>query len=227
MRQRIAISRVASVAFCVAITLSAIGVGQSLASGDGDLKQALSALQRHYQETKSFSAKFTEEIAPVGSPKRTRSGIVYFEKPGRMRWEFDEPSKELIVSDGTQLYNYDPDLNQVVEAPLAEALHSPGATEFLLGVGDVGKEFDASIIANKPADGLTHIRLTPKSGGNIVELGLASTNGDIQTIRVIDQLGDITSVKLSQIVNNSPLSASLFTFMPPAGADIVKPTQPK
>jgi len=41
-----------------------------------------------------------------------------------MRWEFAAPEVQTIVSDGEMLYSYDPDLNQVVEAPLKQALKS-------------------------------------------------------------------------------------------------------
>src|SRR6266481_9788400 len=65
-----------------------------------DLKQVLSRLQRHYRDTNSFSAKFNEEIATVGAPKRQRQGTVSFRKPGRMRWDFATPEVQTIVSDG-------------------------------------------------------------------------------------------------------------------------------
>jgi outer membrane lipoprotein carrier protein len=191
------------------------------------LKETLEGLQRHYRETKSFSAKFVEEISPVGAPKRTRTGTVYFRKPGQMRWEFEEPSKELIVSDGIDVYNYDPELNQVVEAPLAQALRSPGATEFLLGVGDITKDFNASLMADAPADGLTHLKLVPKKQGNTVELGLEAKSYNIESIRVIDQLGNVTALRFTDIASNGAIQDSIFKFTPPAGADIVHPTSPK
>ena len=210
----------------VALALSVAGLlayGPRVAYARGDtLAKALDGLQRHYRETRSFSAKFFEEISAVGAPKRTRTGTVYFLKPGRMRWEFDEPSKELIVSDGAQLYNYDPELNQVVEAPLAQALRSPGATEFLLGAGDVGKDFNASLL-DAAGTGLTNLKLVPKSEGNTVELGLDPDNYDVETIRVTDKLGNVTSLKFTDIVNNTPVSDSLFKFAVPPGADIVRP----
>jgi outer membrane lipoprotein carrier protein len=210
------------VAFALSLAgLSAHGPGVVYARGDS-LAKALDGLQKHYRETRSFSAKFSEEIAAVGAPKRTRTGTVYFLKPGRMRWEFDEPSKELIVSDGAQLYNYDPELNQVVEAPLAQALRSPGATEFLLGAGDVARDFNASLL-DGAGNGLTNLKLVPKSEGNTVELGLSPNNYDVETIRVIDQLGNVTSLKFTNIVNNTPVSDSLFKFAVPPGADIVRP----
>jgi len=210
----------------LALALSVAGLftyRPCVAYARGDpLAQALDGLQRHYRETRSFRAKFLEEIAAVGAPKRTRLGTVYFLKPGRMRWEFDEPSKELIISDGTQLYNYDPELNQVVEAPLAQALRSPGATEFLLGAGDVTKDFNASLL-DGAGNGLTNLKLMPKREGNTVELGLDPNNYDVETIRVIDQLGNVTSLKFTEIMNNTPVSDSIFKFVTPPGADIVRP----
>ena len=208
--------------FAIAVTLATIACCASAASDNPSLTKAIDGLQQHYRDTKSFSAKFAEEIAPVGAAKRNRTGTVYFMKPGRMRWEFDEPSKELIVSDGTEIYTYDPELNQVVEAPLAQTLRSPGATEFLLGVGDVKKDFDATLMDN-PDSALIHLKLMSKGHGNTVELGLNQKSYDIETIRVIDQLGNATSLKFRDIVNNPPISASIFNFSPPAGVDIVKP----
>src|SRR5260221_7354980 len=58
-----------------------------------DLRQVLDRLQRHYHDTNSFTAKFNEEIATVGAPKKQRQGTVSFRKPGRMRWEFETPEK--------------------------------------------------------------------------------------------------------------------------------------
>jgi outer membrane lipoprotein carrier protein len=213
---------VAGLAFALSVAgLCAYAPHVAYARGD-TLAQAVDGLQRHYRETRSFSAKFLEEIAAVGAPKRTRTGTVYFLKPGRMRWEFDEPSKELIISDGTQLYNYDPELNQVVEAPLAQALRSPGATEFLLGAGDVTKDFNASLL-DGAGNGLTNLKLMPKREGNTVELGLDPNNYDVETIRVIDQLGNVTSLKFTDIMNNAPVSDTIFNFTIPPGVDIVRP----
>jgi len=219
---KINLCRFAGPAFALALCAAGITLGAGVACAGGDtLAKTLAGLQRHYRETKSFSADFFEEIAAVGAPKRIRSGRVYFLKPGRMRWEFAEPSRELIVSDGTLLYNYDPELNQVVEAPLAQALRSPGATEFLLGAGDIAKDFDASLL-DSSGSGLVELKLVPKSHGNTVELGLEPHRYDIETIRVVDQLGNATSLRFKNMMNNAPISDSMFKFAVPSGADIVR-----
>src|SRR5713226_2656192 len=186
-----------------------------------DLKQVLSRLQRHYRDTNSFSAKFNEEITTVGAPKRERSGGVWFRKPGRMRWEFAAPEVQTIVSDGEMLYSYDPDLNQVVETPLKQALKSSSATSFLLGMGNINRDFKAAFPNSVASDGLIHLMLDSKAGGYRIEIGLDPKSYNLMTLTLTDQLGDVTKVNFSDIHNNVELPDSTFAFKTPAGADIV------
>ena len=185
----------------------------------------LNRLQKHYQQTNSFSAKFKEQIRPAGGTKREREGTVYYRKPGRMRWEFDGEDQELIVSDGQQLYSYQPDLNQVIETPLEQAFRSSSAASFLLGIGNVQRDFDASVPATPPADGLKHVALKPKNGGDTIEMGLDPSTLDLRALRLTDALGDVTELTFSGINYGAPLDDKLFAFIPPAGADIVKAPQ--
>jgi outer membrane lipoprotein carrier protein len=186
-----------------------------------DLKQVLDRLQRHYRDTNSFAAKFNEEIATVGAPKRQRQGTVSFRKPGRMRWEFETPEKQTIVSDGETLYSYDPDLNQVVETPLKQALKSSSATSFLLGIGNINRDFKAAF-ANPPAPGgLVNLILDAKTGGYKIEVGLDPKTYNLMTLTLTDQLGDVTKIDFSDIHDNVELPDSLFAFNAPPGADIV------
>jgi outer membrane lipoprotein carrier protein len=190
------------------------------ASGSG-LKQVLDRLQRHYRDTKSFSAKFHEEVTTVGAPKRQRSGVVSFRKPGRMRWEFAAPEVQTIVSDGDTLYSYDPELNQVVETPLEQALKSSSATSFLLGMGNINHDFKAAFANSMAPDGLIQLILDAKAGGYKIQIGLDPKTYNLVTLTLTDQLGDVTKVDFSDIHNNVPLPDSIFAFKAPAGADIV------
>jgi outer membrane lipoprotein carrier protein len=186
-----------------------------------DLKQVLDRLQRHYRDTNSFTAKFNEEIATVGAPKRQRQGTVSFRKPGRMRWEFSDPEKQTIVSDGETLYSYDPDLNQVVETPLKHALKSSSATSFLLGIGNINRDFKAAF-ANPPTPtGLVDLILDAKTGGYKIEIGLDPSTYNLMTLTLTDQLGDVTKIAFSDVRDNVELPDSDFAFNAPAGADVV------
>ena len=186
-----------------------------------DLKQVLDRLQRHYHDTNSFTAKFNEEIATVGAPKKNRTGTVSFRKPGRMRWEFDDPEKQTIVSDGETLYSYDPDLNQVVETPLKQALKSSSATSFLLGIGNINRDFKAAFAHPATPTGLVDLILDAKSGGYVIQVGLDPKGYNLMTLTLTDQLGDVTRIDFSDIHDNVELSDSTFAFKTPAGADVV------
>ena len=212
-------------AFALAMAIVTPAHGETIAPVSApmksDLKQVLSRLQRHYRDTNSFSAKFNEEITTVGAPKRQRNGTVSFRKPGRMRWEFAAPEVQTIVSDGETLYSYDPELNQVVETPLKQALKSSSATSFLLGMGNINRDFKAAFANSIASDGLVHLLLDSKAGGYKIEIGLDPKTYNLMTLTLTDQLGDVTKVDFSDIHNNVELPDSTFAFKTPAGADIV------
>jgi outer membrane lipoprotein carrier protein len=187
------------------------------------LKMTVEHLQKHYQATQSFSAEFVETIARVGAPPQERQGTVYYRKPGRIRFDFTSPQPETLVSDGTTFYDYDPGLNQVMETPLSNVLKTRSAAAFLMGAGDLEREFDA-LPGPPSADNLPTIRLTPKGGGDRIELGMDPANFNIVMLRLNDALGNVTLFHFDDIRVNVPLEESLFAFKAPAGADIVSPS---
>ncbi len=193
-------------------------------SGAPSLDRVVARLQQHYDCTRSFRANFSEELSSPGGMKRTRAGVVYFKKVGRMRWEFSAPTTETIVSDGKLVYDYEPDLNQVVEVPVSKALKT-NATAFLLGLGNLKRDFDAALSANAPSDRLIHLLLTPKGGGDTMELGLDSQSYNIVNFTLTDQVGNVTKLKFDHIQTDSALNDSLFAFAVPPGADIITPGQ--
>ncbi len=216
---------VAALIALVALTTPLGAASSDSAHEPAQLKTLLDRLQKHYQQTTSFSAKFKEEITPAGGTRREREGTVYYRKPGRMRWEFGGQDEEIIVSDGKQLYSYQPDLNQVIETPLEQAFRSSSAASFLLGIGNVQHDFDASLPSKPFADGLKHVALKPKNGGDTIEMGLDPSTLDLRALRLTDALGDVTELTFSDFKNGAPLDDKLFAFIPPAGADIVKAPQ--
>jgi outer membrane lipoprotein carrier protein len=190
------------------------------------LNRVLERLQRHYRETQSFTAKFDENISRPGVPVVKRSGTIYYQKPGKLRWEFDGSQPETIVSDGHIIYDYDPGLNQVVETPLTQAVSSQAAAAFLLGAGDLRRDFVADGIADSNSSGLIRLNLTSKNGGERIEAGIDPKSNNIILLSISDAIGNRTDFKFSSIELNQPIPASLFSFIPPNGADIVSGEQP-
>jgi outer membrane lipoprotein carrier protein len=187
-----------------------------------DLDTILARLQQRYDCSRSMQANFDETLSSPGGMTRTRKGTVYFKKVGRMRWEFAAPSEGTVVSDGKTVYDYEKDLNQVVELPVDKALKS-SATAFLLGLGNIRRDFKVSLPPASSSDGLTHVILTPKGGGDAMELGLDPKSYDIVNFKLTNQVGGVTELKFSDIRTNVALDDTLFSFAVPEGADIVRP----
>jgi outer membrane lipoprotein carrier protein len=186
------------------------------------LETTLTRLQQRYDCSRSLQANFDEQLSSPGGMARTRKGTVYFRKVGRMRWEFAAPSEGTVVSDGTTVYDYEKDLNQVVELPVSKALKS-SATAFLLGLGNIRRDFKVSLPPESSIDGLIYVILVPKSGGDTMELGLDPKSYDIVKFKLTNQIGGVTELRFSDIRTNVALDDSLFAFTVPEGADVVRP----
>jgi outer membrane lipoprotein carrier protein len=191
----------------------------------GNLDALLDRFQQHYQATRSFSAKFDQTITRPGAPPLRRSGTIYYQKPGKLRWEFEGSQPETIVSDGKTIYDYDAALNQVVETPLTQAFRNQAAAAFLLGAGNVKRDFKAQALSD--SDGLVQLALTPKQGGEQIQAGIERNTYNIVTLALGDAMGNRTQLKFSSIRLNPPLEDSQFTFTPPEGVDIVKAGNPQ
>lgn len=188
----------------------------------GQVAATVKLVQRRYRTTQSLKAKFEEEIRTTGGSVQRRSGIMYYVKPGHIRWQFDPPQQELIVSQGALLYDYQPDLNQVIRAPLKGVFSSAAPAAFLLGIGDLGRDYKASTVTDAPKDGLRYVTLSPKQGTGRIELGAEPMSGDVRWLRIRDAMGNETTFRFSAIEVNPKLDDALFRFQIPAGADVIE-----
>jgi len=61
----------------------------------------------------SWSADFTQTIDDGhGKVLRSAAGKLYLQRPGKFRWDYSEPSEQLVLADGKQIWFYDKDLAQ-------------------------------------------------------------------------------------------------------------------
>ena len=207
-------------AFASAFLILAFASG---ASADA-LKTALGKLQGRYEDTKTMEADFkqTVESPTLATPLKT-SGKVAFEKPNHMRWDYDAPDKQTIVGDGQSLWVFQPDMNQVIKAPMGEAFQASTPLTFLSGLGNLERDFDASL--EKESSDAWQLKLVPKKDAALGVLGLTVRKSDaaIAEARITDAAGTTTRIAFSNEKRNGKIEASRFTFTPPAGVDVVKP----
>jgi outer membrane lipoprotein carrier protein len=153
-------------------------------------------------------------------------GAVYLKRGGKLRWEYSEPTRQEIVSDGTTLWVYTPSLNQVNTGPAPEALAGP-AGSFLAGLGRVREHFTARFLnPAQPVDGEGYavVDLTPKQPVPTLTrliLALDPRTWEVRKAMVHDQFENTVTMRFTRMTINSGLPDRLFTFAPPPGVATV------
>ena len=181
-------------------------------------------LQARYDETRAFHADFVQEVSSAALGRTlTSRGHVYFEKPGRMRWEFAEPQQTLIA-DGASFWLYQPAENQVIKTPFRSAFNSQTPISFLTGVGRLEEDFAVS--PQGETERVHRLRLLPKRDAAAVgrlDVEVDKATFDILQATVTDPLGNTTRLRFSHIERVDDLDDDLFRFALPAGVDLVQP----
>ncbi len=196
--------------------------------GENNAEAVLVGLQKRYEATPDFEANFTQETEiKTLNRKIQAAGRVYFKKPGRMLWRYDNPEGQVVLADGKFLYFYQPDQKQVLKTQLSKAFLSNSPLAFLLGIGDLKRDFKGKLINSEGA--LYILRLTPKVDlGDLGGLSLGMDKGalDIRWARIEDAVGNITTVIFEKMRRDVGLKESLFRLQVPSDVDTVELGKP-
>ncbi|MCZ2405748.1 MAG: outer membrane lipoprotein chaperone LolA [Burkholderiales bacterium] len=200
-----------------------IATGAQWASADG-----LKSLESFMKGTQSARADFTQVVttpAKVGQEARqkTSSGSFEFQRPGRFRFVYKKPFEQTIVADGTSLWLYDVDLNQVTQRPQAQALGSTPAALLASAPDLQALRADFTLESAPAQDGLEWVQATPKTkDGQLQNVRVGFREGQLAVLEILDGFGQRSSIRFANLQANPQLPASTFQFKPPAGADVLK-----
>ena len=170
---------------------------------------------------KGLDGQFTQQVFDAnGKPKESSSGRVALSAPRLFRWEYTKPYEQLIVADGSHVWVYDPDLQQVTRrAQGAEEQNSPLAA--LVDPARLERDYVLHDAGN--ADGLDWLDIAPKkasdTGFRSARLGFGPEG--LATMQVTDALGQKTRIEFSHWQRNPAFSAGTFRFVPAKGVDVV------
>jgi outer membrane lipoprotein carrier protein len=200
----------------------------------GAQADSLDSLAQFLKQTRSMRADFVQVVAPPAkegrpSKPKTSSGSFAFVRPSVFRFDYNKPFVQNIVADGKNLWLFDADLNQVTVRNQAQALGSTPAS-LIASASDLatlGKEFE--LLAAPSEAGVDWVVAKPKvkdSSLQQVRIGLRSEDGQmvLAHLDIVDAFGTRSQMRFDKVdVNPSQLTASQFNFVPPKGADVVRP----
>ena len=208
-----------------AIVVLGHGMG-ALASNVDDV---VGRVDDRYAKTQDLQGEFTQETVIEGFETGFKStGRFYLKKPGLLRWDYLEPSKEHIYVDGDEVMMYVPEHQQVVKGTLTQIAASKGPLALLLGVGKLSKQFTVLESPEASSDStIPDVTLIPKPDGDTaptikkILLQLFPDSYLIQTITIFEASGNISRVHFDHIQVNQGLSPNLLKFTLPPDVVVV------
>jgi outer membrane lipoprotein carrier protein len=192
-----------------------------LAAATAAAATAAADVEKYMSGLASWSADFQQTIDDGhGNVLRSAAGRLYLQRPGKFRWDYSQPSEQLILADGKEIWFYDKDLSQANVRDMDTSLASTPAS-LLSGSASVSAQF--TVTARPPSDGLQWFQLVPKHADTdfqLVRIGF-DKGGELRSMFLADKLNQVTQLTFSNSKRNATFAPDLFTFVPPPGVDVI------
>lgn len=191
-----------------------------LSAGSVMADDAVDSLLHELQSMNNFQATFVQSTRdPEGQLLQQMQGELMVERPGKMRWETEEPFSQLVVSDGTLLWIYDMDLEQVTIRTMGQSIQE---TPALLLTGDASDLRDGFSVSKSQQANVTRYRLIPNDSSQLFEALHFSYRAErLQSMQIDDATGQVTDIVFREQVMNQILPEHTFLFEVPEGVDII------
>ena len=200
-----------------------------------------SHLEARYRSAKTLQATFLERYAENGSLLRSEAGTAYFRRPGKMRWEYERPERDLFLVDGRTAWFYVPADHTVTRVPAKQNADLRTPLALLAGQMKISRACSRVELADdeKPlheGDAMLRCRVRGQkqsAGGADTESVLGAGASDAVFFEVVRETGELARLIVRQAGGievefrfenwrfDPPLPDTMFRFEPPAGVAIV------
>ena len=184
-------------------------------------------IQKQYQSILSFSGHFVQTSYRNNTETvRKAKGFVSYKRPGKMRWLYDAPEEQLLVTNGETLWLFDPVLENVSIQKL-EKLTEGTVLSFLLGLGDLEADFNRRVINQfllTSPDALI-VELEPKKAAanlSFIQLAVHPVTYNLQKIALMDLQNNYRTIELGSMRYNIALGDNLFEFKVTQDMEVIK-----
>ncbi len=188
-------------------------------------EKILSRIRHKYSLKDAYAGSFTQKTTYTDSNETTLStGRIWIQGPDKMRWEYQLPEKQLLVSDGQTLWYYTPDLNQVMVGKIKDIKEARVIVNLLAKLKSEPKNLKLRLSRK---DNLVTVILLPLDGDkapafqNLKIIFAADTLMLLET-RMEDLFANKIVISYKWKSGPDPiLPAAHFSFIPPAGCDVM------
>jgi outer membrane lipoprotein carrier protein len=208
-----------------------------------DVRSIREKLESRYRSARTLQATFLERYSESDQLTREEAGVAYFQRPGKMRWEYESPEKNVFLVDGKMAWFYVPADHTVTRAPAKQS--SDWRTPLALLAGEMKlSRVCASVRATASESPITAgdvvldcvERGADRQNGNgasdsgtlqdpnsedTVALEVAPASGELVRVLVRERGGISIDFRFANWRFDPPVAASLFRFDVPRGVAIV------
>ena len=213
--------------FLISPLLIMLMCGVSQAHTSVSKEEGYAALDKFLNGLQSLQSDFTQTVQDSREQVIEKStGTLAIKRPGKFRWDYAKPHEQTIVCDGTKIWLYDPELEQVTIRAVDQTIS--GTPAMLLSSESANNNLKTSFnIENAQRnEDMLIINLSPKrQDADFKLVQLALKGSDLVAMSLTDKLGQTTLVEFKQFRRNAALADSQFTFTAPKGADVIDNTQ--
>ncbi len=196
-----------------ALLLSVVGQPVRAADGATQLKDFLAGLE-------TLQAEFNQTILPAGEDTvYATSGVFYLKRPGKLRWEYEDPATQIIVADGKRIWLHDIELEQVSHRSQKAALEGTPA-QLLSSTAPLEESFEMR--EEGVVEEVTWLELLPKDkNAQFTKVRLGFQENELSQMEMFDSFGQVTRFFFFNMTRNPVLSDELFVFIPPPAIDLI------
>ncbi len=183
-------------------------------------ERAWSLLDAYLTGVTTMRARFRQILLDENQQiVQNAGGTLVLKRPGQFRWDYQDPYEQLILSDGTHLWLYDADLEQVTVKSLDDSLAS---TPAMLLSGDAGMADGFELTEAGQYGEVFWMTLVPRNQEtDFRNISLGFVDGQLQLMELEDSLDQVTRILLEEVERNPVLADDTFSFVPPAGSDVI------
>src|SRR5580704_15045625 len=88
---------------------------------DAEVKRFVGLFEARYRSARTLQATFLERYTENDQTVRSEAGVAYFRRPGKMRWEYEAPERDLFLVDGKTAWFYVPADHTVTRVPAKQS----------------------------------------------------------------------------------------------------------
>ena len=206
-------------AFSSTFFIAFLSFASALPNGQESSQQLANLLKK----VDTFSADFQQTlVSSQGNIMQRVSGHLKAKRPGLFYWYTAPPLEQKLISDGDQVWLYDPDLEQVTIQTLSAQFSQTPALLLSGEVKDIERQYDVAEVTSENQNRL--FKLRPKSPDSLFDSLYLSFNREqqLRLMQLKDSLGQQTTLEFSNQQINQPVKDEIFVFDIPEGIDVIR-----